>query len=431
MLQKVIPFIWFETEAIEAAKWYTSIFPDSEMISIVTLPGTPGQDTNIVNLNLWGRHFQFISAGKLYDRNPSFSYMAACRTVEEVNQIWKCLSDQAEILMPLAEYPFSKRYGWLKDKFGVSWQIMQDGGMNIQHITPSLMFVGDVCGKAEEAMNFYCSLFQQAGILEGHISHYGKNKEPNKPDTLEYARFHLEGQEFVVMDSALDHNFQFNEMQTFIVYGKKQSEVDFFWNKLSAIPEAEQCGWVKDRYGVSWQIIPEIMEKMMVFITDKQKQKLVEAFLPMKKLNVNEMLAAVYPKDNKITVETVIAAPLEKVWDHWISPEHVKNYYFATEDWHCPYAENNLEVGGSFKYRMASKDGKMAFDFEGEYGEIINQQKILYIMPDGRQVEVKFETLNNKTSVKEIFDPEDTINKEQQKSGWQAILDHFKNYLEN
>ena len=133
----------------------------------------------------------------------------------------------------------------------------------------------------------------------------------------------------------------------------------------------------------------------------------------------------------KITVETIINADITRVWYLWTAPEHIMNWNFASEDWHCPKAENDLRTGGKFSCIMASKDGKMSFEFGGVYNEVVDQKKIIYTMEDGRQVEVLFEDLGDRTQIKESFDPESTNSEEMQRDGWQAILDNFKKYMES
>lgn len=134
---------------------------------------------------------------------------------------------------------------------------------------------------------------------------------------------------------------------------------------------------------------------------------------------------------NKITVEATINADIQKVWNYWTSPEHIVNWNFASDDWHCPSAENDVRTGGKFSSTMASKDGKMSFDFGGVYDEVINQKKLAYSMEDGRQVEVLFEDMgNNTTKVTEAFDAENTHSDEMQRAGWQAIVNNFKKYVE-
>jgi len=133
----------------------------------------------------------------------------------------------------------------------------------------------------------------------------------------------------------------------------------------------------------------------------------------------------------KITIETQIAAAVEKVWKFWTEPQHIKNWTFASDDWHAPSAENDLRNGGSFSTRMEAKDGSMGFDFSGIYDEIITNQYIGYTIDDGRKVAIHFENLENQTKITEIFEAEETNPLEMQRSGWQSILDHFKNYTEN
>jgi len=133
----------------------------------------------------------------------------------------------------------------------------------------------------------------------------------------------------------------------------------------------------------------------------------------------------------KITVEALIDAPVEKVWQLWTLPEHVTKWNSASPDWHTPKAENDLRPGGKFSSRMEAKDGSMGFDFEGTYHEVIINDLITYEMSDGRQVTVTFASIGNQTHVKEIFDPETENPAELQKAGWQSILDNFKKYAES
>ena len=132
----------------------------------------------------------------------------------------------------------------------------------------------------------------------------------------------------------------------------------------------------------------------------------------------------------QITVQARIAADLERVWEFWTQPEHIVNWNFASDEWHCPAAENDLRTGGKFNYRMASRDGQMGFDFEGTYDEVIHQEKIIYSMPDARKVLITFEKDGDHVIVTETFDAENTHSAEMQKAGWQAILDNFKKLTE-
>lgn len=290
-MEKITPHLWFDKEAKEAAELYTSIFPDSKVKSTTTLHNTPSGDADIVTIQLAGQKFTLLNAGPYFKFTPAVSFLVACSTKEEVEALWKALSEGGSALMELGEYPFSEKYGWLQDKYGLSWQIMFMGAREIkQKITPTLMFVGQQTGKAEEAINFYASVFHNAKV--GDIMRYGQGEEPDTAGTVRHAAFTLEGQGFAAMDSAHEHNFTFNEAISFLVHCDTQEEIDYYWDKLSADPKAEQCGWLKDKFGLSWQVVPNAMDEMM---NDKDEKKLAwvtEAFLKMKKFDLAKLREA-------------------------------------------------------------------------------------------------------------------------------------------
>lgn len=184
-----------------------------------------------------------------------------------------------------------ERYGWIQDKYGLSWQLILTNpeGEERPPIIPSLLFVGDHCGKAEEAVNFYSSVFKNA--KKGNIVRYPQGMEPEKEGTIMFSDFMLENQWFTAMDSARDHNFSFNEAVSFMVYCGTQEEIDYYWDNLSAVPESEQSGWLKDQFGVSWQIVPREMDKMMRG-TPEQVERVSKAMLKMKKLDLAELWKA-------------------------------------------------------------------------------------------------------------------------------------------
>jgi predicted 3-demethylubiquinone-9 3-methyltransferase (glyoxalase superfamily) len=153
-----------------------------------------------------------------------------------------------------------------------------------QKIIPTLMFVGDVCGKTEEAVDFYASVFRNSKL--DHIFRYGRDEEPDKEGTVKHAAFTLEGQQFAAMDSARGHKFSFNEAISFMVYCNDQTEIDYYWEKLSAVPQAEQCGWLKDKYGLSWQVVPTDMDQMMQDQDPERAARVTRAFLKMKKFDL-------------------------------------------------------------------------------------------------------------------------------------------------
>jgi len=282
-MPEIAPHLWFDTQAVEAATFYTSLLPKSEVVAVRTLRDTPSGDCDVVAFTMAGQPFQAISAGPLFQLNPSISFVINCETPGEVDELWSKLSDGSTTLMPLDGYPFSERFGWLNDRYGLSWQIMHTASVT-QKIVPSFLFVGDVCGRTEEAVDFWTSVFENTKV--DHVMKRGPGQEPEKEGSVLHAGFTLEGYEFAAMDSALDHQFAFNEAVSLVVLCDSQDEIDRYWNALSAVPESEQCGWLKDRFGVSWQIVPRAMEKMMQDADEPTLARITQAFLPMKKLEI-------------------------------------------------------------------------------------------------------------------------------------------------
>jgi len=297
--QTIVPHLWFEKEAKEAAAFYVSAFGgDSRVNQISTLHDTPSGDVDSVSFRVLGQDFMAISAGPLFKLNPSVSFFVNFDPSqrddarEALDALWAKLSDGCTALMPLDAYPFSPHYGWIQDKYGLSWQLILTNpeGDPRPLIVPSFMFVGDVCGKAEEATDFYLSVFKNS--KRGLIARYPAGMEPDKEGAVMFTDFMLEGQWFAAMDSAYEHAFQFDEAISLMAYCDTQEEVDYYWERLSAVPQAEQCGWLKDRYGLSWQIVPRVLDEMMAEGTAAQRARVTQAVLPMKKLIIAELQEA-------------------------------------------------------------------------------------------------------------------------------------------
>ena len=285
-METITPHLWFDTQAREAAQLYTSLFPDSRITTVNTLDNTPSGQVDIVGFELCGQQFMAISAGPLFKFNPSISFLVACASKEEVDRLWSALIEGGSALMELGAYPFSERYGWLQDRYGLSWQLMfsQDAR---QRITPTLMYTGAQAGKCEEAMNFYASVFDDSSV--NVLMRYGNGDEPEAPGTVQYAQFRLAGQQFAAMDSARSHQFGFNEAISLLVHCDNQEEIDYYWSRLSADPRAEQCGWLKDKFGVSWQVTPRAMETMLATKDKKKLAAVTQAFLQMKKFDLAKL----------------------------------------------------------------------------------------------------------------------------------------------
>ena len=288
-MQRITPHLWFDTQAREAAELYTSLFDNSRIKNVTTLHDTPSGSVDLVSLEIAGQSFAFISAGPMFELNPSISFLVSCATKDEVDKLWRELSAGGTTLMELGAYPFSEHYGWTQDRYGVPWQIMasRDG---TQGITPVLMFTGKVSGKCEEAVRFYTSVFHDPSA--GNIMRYGKGQEPEQEGTVNYAQFTLAGQRFAAMDSARPHGFAFNEAISLMVNCETQQEIDDYWERLSADPKSEQCGWLKDKYGLSWQVTPVAMEKMLASGDEKKIAHVTAAFLKMKKFDLAKLQEA-------------------------------------------------------------------------------------------------------------------------------------------
>jgi predicted 3-demethylubiquinone-9 3-methyltransferase (glyoxalase superfamily) len=290
-MQKIVTHLWYDKGAVEAAQFYTLLFEDSKIVNVSKVNDTPSGSVEMVTINLSGQKVMLISAGPYFKFTPSISIRVDCNTKEEVMFLWEKLSDGGRVLMPLDSYPFSEKYGWTEDKYGLSWQIMYAADLSItQKFTPTLMFTGDQCGKAEEAIRYYATVFGNSTV--GEILYYGEGEAPDTPGTIKHAAFMLEGQAFAAMDSANINEFSFNEAISFIVNCNTQEEIDYYWQKLSFFPEAEQCGWLKDKFGVSWQIVPTIMENMLHTEDPEKLQRVTQAFLKMKKFDISELIKA-------------------------------------------------------------------------------------------------------------------------------------------
>ncbi len=267
---------WFDGNAKEAADFYCSIFPESK----ITID-TP----MVVNFELWGQKFMGLDGGPIFTKNPSISYFVVFDTIEEVDNAWESLAKDGKVMMPLDIYPWSKKYGWIQDKFGVSWQLsageLNDTG---QRISTSLMFVKDKVGKAQSAINLYTTLFDNSSVTG--IQHYGEG-EGDRPDLIKHAQFALDGGIFMAMDSSGPHDFDFNEGISLVVECKTQEEIDKYWNALTERGEESMCGWLKDEFGVSWQIIPADLGKWM---SDPEKRdRVMQKVMSSKKFNIEEL----------------------------------------------------------------------------------------------------------------------------------------------
>ena len=280
MKHNIHPCLWFNGNAKEAAVFYCSVF---ENASITT--DTP----MVVKFRVNEESFMLLNGGPYFQLNPSISFSVICETDEEINHLFAKLSADGKILMPLDKYPWSERYAFLQDKYGTAWQLIKGKYSDVnQKITPCLLFVGNSFKKAEAAMKFYVEVFPQSAI-EGILLYPAESGEA--AGAVQHAQFTLDEKVFMVMDGYGEHSFAFNEAVSFVVECETQDEIDFYWNTLTADGGAESmCGWLKDKFGVSWQIIPKKLSQLM---TDGERSgRVMQALLKMKKLDIATLEAA-------------------------------------------------------------------------------------------------------------------------------------------
>ena len=280
MAQKITPNLWFDGNAKEAADFYASAFPDTTVNVTSYYPKTAEEgladfqkdlagQVLTVDFTIKGYTFTCINADSTFKFNPSISFMVNFdpsqdeQASEHLDALWDKLLDGGEVMMDKGEYPYSKKYGWLKDKFGLTWQLMLTNpeGEPRPFIIPNLMFSGANTNRAKEAIDYYVSVFTDGKM--GTQAPYTQDTGPAKAGSLMFADFQIGGQWFAAMDSGVEQDFTFNEAVSLTVICKDQAEIDYFWEKLSKVPESEQCGWCKDQFGVSWQIVPENMDELM------------------------------------------------------------------------------------------------------------------------------------------------------------------------
>lgn len=274
----IYPCLTLKGKVAEAADFYISTFGDGQIVQ--TSPF-------VIQIELSGQKFMLLNDGPTALPNPSVSFMVIVHSDEEIEGFWNNLTEGGKVLMPLDSYPWSAKYGWVQDKFGVSWQLYtsDQGNQPLQKFNPTLMFTGDVAGKAAEAVHFYSHLFPKSKI-EG-ILKYSEGEGDNTA-FVKHAQFIINDFVAMAMDSSANHGFGFNDAISLVVECEDQEEIDKYWNELTANGGHEvACGWLTDKYGFSWQIIPKGLGKL---ITDPERgQRAMGALMKMKKLIIAEL----------------------------------------------------------------------------------------------------------------------------------------------
>ncbi|MDH6254260.1 putative 3-demethylubiquinone-9 3-methyltransferase (glyoxalase superfamily) [Chryseobacterium sp. H1D6B] len=279
MNNDIFPCLWYDGDAKQASDLYCKVFN-----------GKLTTDTPVVlNLDLFGQKIMLLNGGPQFKKNASVSFMVICETEDEVQNYWDQLIDGGTALMSLDSYPWSKKYGWIQDKYGVSWQLYFGEKQGEQKIIPTLMFMHQNNGRAMEAMEFYTQTFPNSKI--GNILKYKDGGGANEvPENVQHAQFSIDGYHFSCMDSSYDHEFDFNEGISMAVMTDDQNETDHLWNTLiSGGGRESMCGWLKDKFGFSWQIVPKKLIQLMSDPDTEKSQKVVQAMMKMQKIIIKDL----------------------------------------------------------------------------------------------------------------------------------------------
>lgn len=278
MPQPIYPCFWFNGNAKEAATFYCSVFNNAEFKTDTPL---------VVIFELWGKKMMGLNGGPMFTINPSISLFVNAASIEETNEIWDKLIEGGKALMAIGEYPWSQRYGWLQDKFGITWQIsVAPNGEAGRNIRPSMLFTGERFGKAAAAIQLYGSVFENDAT--NMMVPYPEG-DANAGKVM-YSECSLNGYQLIAMDGPGVHDYTFNEGVSFVVECDNQDEIDHYWNRLTEGGAESMCGWLKDAFGVSWQIVPTILSKLM---TDPEKApRVMQAFMKMRKFDIETLLKA-------------------------------------------------------------------------------------------------------------------------------------------
>jgi predicted 3-demethylubiquinone-9 3-methyltransferase (glyoxalase superfamily) len=272
----ITPCIWFNDSARQAAELYGEAFGEFAIES---------ENPFLVVFSLRGERFWGLNGGPKYKPNPSISLFARLDSGEEVDRVAAVLADGGTFLMAPGEYPWSARYAWLEDRFGVSWQLYFGEDETTRRFSPTMMFTGEHAGRAEDAIAFYSAVFDDSATFS--LARY----EPGEGDvagTIKHGIFRLGGNLMRAMDSSAAHGFAFNEGLSLVISCDTQQEIDHYWSRLTADGGSEgQCGWLKDKFGVSWQVIPSILAGLMN--NPETAPRVGGAFMKMRKFNIAEL----------------------------------------------------------------------------------------------------------------------------------------------
>ncbi len=281
MNTNIFPCFWFDGNAPQAAEHYCNIFPNAKISH---------QSAMVIMLDFNGQPIMLLNGGSTFKPNPSISIMVMCETAEEVEKYYNELAPKGKILMDLGSYPWSEKYAWISDEYNISWQFYLLNEKPEQKYVPTLMYIQENNGKCREAMNLYTSVFPNSKIngIKEHPEAAGELK-----GMVAHADFSINDYLLYAMDGGTNHQFNFTEGVSLVVMTDDQQETDMYWNALTANGGQESmCGWLKDPYGVSWQITPKRLIELTNDENPDKAKKVFNAMLKMKKIIIADLETA-------------------------------------------------------------------------------------------------------------------------------------------
>lgn len=292
---EINPCIWFDSEAEEVAEFYTSIFPQSRILFTVPYTkvgfeyhGKEEGTTSTVIFELMNQKFIALNGGPIFKISEAISFYVYCGDDELFEKLYNSLTDGGNVLMPKDKYFWSDKYAFVKDKFGVCWQLDINKINSNQKIVPSLLFVNSKYLKVDEAVKFYTAIFPDSKIL---LEYPLPDQEDIHQKAILFSQFSLSKNLFNASSGGkVQHNFDFNEAISFFINCKNQDEIDYYWQKLSENGQIQMCGWLKDKYGVSWQIAPEIYFEMFLKSDQTKREKIISAIFEMTKIDLPRLI---------------------------------------------------------------------------------------------------------------------------------------------
>lgn len=272
MKSPITSCLWFDGKAAEAAAFHCKTFPNSKIIQ---------SDEFVTHYDINGYRFTALNGGPQYKMTPAVSYFVYCGSDEEIERLYKLLKQGGRVLMPLGTYPWTSKYAWVQDKFGVSWQLDIDDIKVPQKVVPSLLFTDKKYALIQEAFDHYDVVFETMFLTS---LPYPINAGAPL-GTHQFAQFKLNDTVFNAMSNNSKHDFDFTPGNSFVIECESQEEIDECWDQLIEGGEGSKCGWLVDKYGISWQVIPSQLDQLMS--NPDTAQAVMGKMLEMEKIDIN------------------------------------------------------------------------------------------------------------------------------------------------